>query len=387
MFDLILRSKFETLTVSAFAEPAATIGSSDSVSKLIGTLKTSRGYEAFVEENEKTSIVTFRELLDVESPVTTQVSKIMLAVPRLNGGDSVLYAARLMFENKLRALPVFKGGKFEGKITSTAIVKRMVELKLLDGSVRKLMTPDPICLQEADEVGKARSLMLRRRIDQLPILKNGKLEGVITSEALVFSYLSTSPDRDSKGGSEEGRFTNRASSLASLDTTINSVQDPASRVVSELLKKSTNYSVLLDNGIVSGIVTFRDFLKLLPIQDNLERIPASIVGLPENPLEAETVSAKFRATVKLLQTMDPTLMEARAIIKNKSVNSNTTLHQVQVFVDALEWHQSYEASGYDLSKIFAEIDLWVRRIAAKRDKKPDREKKRDKTIRKPPPSE
>jgi CBS domain-containing protein len=371
------------MSVSDFVEPATTVDSTESVSKLIGSLKISKGYEAFVEENERTSTVTFREMLEVENASTTKVSKIMLAVPRLNDGDSILYAARLMFENKLRSLPVFKGGSFEGKITSQTIVKRMQELKMLSGAVKKIMTPDPICLQGTDEIGKARSLMLRRRIDQLPILNEAKLDGVITSEDIVFSYLSQSPDRDSKGGSEGGRLDNRASSLASVETTVNDVRDSASDVILNMVKSSTNYSVLTENGTVSGIVTFRDFLKLLPIQNNVENIPASIVGLPENPLEAEMVTSKFRATVKILRTMDPTLTEARAIIRNKSVNSNTTLHQVQVFVDALEWHESYEASGYDLSKIFAEIDSWVKRIAGKHDRKPDHEKKRDKTVRKP----
>jgi CBS domain-containing protein len=382
-----LSTKIESLSVSEFVEPATIVQSTEKISKLIGSLKTSKGYEAFVDENDKTSIVSFREMLDVENALNTQISNIMLAVPRLNEGDSVLYAARLMFENKLRSLPVFSQGRFEGKMTSLALIKRMQELKMLNGSVRKLMTADPICLVDTDEIGKARSLMLRRRIDQLPILRNAKLDGVITSEAVVFSYLTQSPDRDSKGGSEGGRFTNRASSLAAVETTVNDVGDTASNVALNMLKKSTNYSVLTENGAVVGIVTVRDLLKVLPIQENLEAIPASIVGLPENPLEAELVTSKFRATVKLLQAMDPTLTEARAIIKNKSVSSNTALHQVQVFVDALEWHENYETSGYDLSKIFAEIDAWVRRIAGKHDRKPDHEKKRDKTIRKTSPSE
>lgn len=373
----------ESLAVSDFTEPTATIDPTESVSKLIGILKKSKGYESFVEDNDRTCIVTFREILDVDDAVSTKVSTIMLAVPRLNLGDSVLYAARLMFQNKLRALPVFDDGKLEGKVTSLSIVKRMHELGKLNGSIKKIMTVDPICLQNSDGMGKARSLMTRRRIDQIPILKEGKLNGVITSDGIVFSYLTASPTRDSKGGSEEGRFDNPAFSLASVETTVNDIAEPISKVVLNMLDKSTNYSVILENGIVSGIVTFRDFLKLLPIQDKDDTTPVSIVGLPENPLDAELITAKFRSSVRMLQTMDPTLTEARAIIKNKQVNSNTILHQVQIFVDALEWHENYEASGYDLSKIFAEVDSWIKRIAGKHDRKPDREKKRDKTVRKP----
>ncbi len=377
----------DSLSVSDFVEPATTVPPSELVSHLIGTLRKSKGYEAFVDENERTSIITFRDLLDADDVVTTKVSTVMLAVPRLNYGDSILYAARLMYENKLRALPVFKNGKLEGKVTSLAIIKRMQEEGMLNGSIGKVMTPDPICLQNSDGISKARSLMMRRRIDQLPILKDAKLSGVITSDAIVFSYLTQSSGRDSKGGSEEGRFDNPAYSIASVETTVNDAKDPLSKVVQNMLHLSTNYSVILENGIVSGIATFRDFLKLLPIQETNPGIPASIVGLPENPMEAEIVTSKFTASVRMLQMMDPTLTEARAIIKNKQVNSSTMLHQVQVFIDALEWHENYEASGYDLSNIFAEIDAWVKRMAGKHDRKPDREKKRDKTIRKPDLSE
>jgi CBS domain-containing protein len=380
-----LSDNLEELSVSEFVEPSITVDPMETVSKLIGVMKNSKGYEAFVLENDRASIATLREILEVENALTTKVSKIMVAVPRLNGGDSAMYAARLMFENKLRALPVFREGKFVGKISSLAIVKRMLESKLINLEISKVMTRDPITLLEKDEVGKARSLMMRRRIDQLPILKNGKLDSVITSEAIVFSFLSQSPDRNSKGGSEEGRFDNPASSLASVETTVNNVKDPASKIAANMFDRATNYSIILDNGALTGIVTFRDFLKVLPIKENLESVPASIVGLPENPLEAELVTSKFRASVKTLQVMDPTVTEARAIIKNKTVNSGTMLHQVQVFVDALEWHESYETSGYDLSKIFAEIDTWIKRIATKHDRKPDHEKRRDKTIRKREP--
>jgi len=372
----------DSLSVSDFTETATIVTPSEPVSKLIGALKKSKGYEAFVDENERTSVVTFRELLDVNDVVSTKVSTVMLAVPRLNAGDSVLYAARLMFENKLRALPVFDNGKLQGKVSSLAIIRRMLELNKFSGSIKKIMTADPISLQDSDETSKARSLMLRRRIDQLPILKGGKLNGVITSDAVVYSYLTQSPSRNSKGGSEEGRFDNPVYSLASLETTVNDVKDPPAKIVSNMLDKSTNYSVILDNGVMTGIVTFRDFLKVLPIEEKDSRIPASIVGMPENPLDAELVRSKFTASVKMLQMMDPTLVEARAIIKNKEVNSKTMLHQVQVFVDGLEWHESYEASGYDLSKIFAEVDSWVKRIAGKHDRKPDHEKKRDKSVRK-----
>ena len=371
----------DSLRVSDFVEPVSMFNASDSVSHLIGTLKISKGYEGFVEETSRTCTVTLREILDVESADTTKVSALMFPVPRLNAGDSIIFAAKLMFENKLRALPVYENGKLQGKVTSPSIVKRMIETTPPKVTLLDIMTPDPICLVDSDSMSKARSIMIRRKIDQLPILKTGELDGVITSEDIVFSFLSAPLDRDAKGGREDSRFSAPVATLASVETTSNDIKDSLSNVAQDMLRVPTNYSVILSNGVVNGIVTFRDFLKLLPITGANEDVPVSIIGLPDNPLEAEAVTSKFTASVRLLQRMDPTVSGVRAVIKNKEVNSKTMLHQVQVFIDSTKWHESYEASGYDISKVFAEIDTWIKRIASKHDFKPDRERMAYKTAR------
>ncbi|HXQ92453.1 MAG TPA: CBS domain-containing protein, partial [Nitrososphaerales archaeon] len=301
----------DSLRVSDFVEPVSMFSPSDTVSHLIGTLKNSKGYEGFVEENSRTCTITLREILGVENADTTKVSALMLPVPRLNAGDSIVFAAKLMFENKLRALPVYENGKLQGKVTSPSIVKRLIEANPPKETLPKIMTADPICLVDSDSTSKARSMMMRRKIDQLPILKAGELAGVITSVDIVFSFLSAPLDRDSKGGREDSRFSAPVSSLASVETTSNDVKDSLSRVAQEMLRMSTNYSVITSNGSVKGIVTFRDFLKLLPIAGVNEDVPVSIIGLPDNPLEAELVTSKFTASVRLLQKMDPTVSGVR----------------------------------------------------------------------------
>jgi CBS domain-containing protein len=97
-------------------------------------------------------------------------------VPRLivcefnTAGD----AASLMFEHRIRSLSIYQASKLVGQITSRSIVE-----KLLDSEqglkASEIMTPRPICLDARDRVSKAREIMIRRRIDQLPILKTDRL--------------------------------------------------------------------------------------------------------------------------------------------------------------------------------------------------------------------
>jgi CBS domain-containing protein len=369
-----LSNSFSTHSVSDFIEPLETFDPSDSVSSLVGRLKETRAYEGFMEESGKTSMVSIRDILAVENVATTKVSNIMHAVPSLNSDDSITYAARLMFQSGIRSLPVYTKDKLEGKVTSTSLAKNSADSNSSKVALSKIMTANPIVLDASDSMAKARSTMLKMRIDQIPILKGARLNGVITSVDIVFSFLSLPGDRDSKGDREESRFGNTASSLASGETTTNNIEDSPSKVIENMMQYSTNYSLILEAGVLKGIVTFRDFLKLLAVEGESQTIPVTIIGLPDNPLEADIVEAKFKTAVRLLQTMAPTVCGARAVIKNKEVGSGAMLHQVQVFVDGTNWHESYEASGYDVSKIFGEIDSWIRRIASRYDEKPDRKR-------------
>jgi predicted transcriptional regulator len=353
-----------------------TFDPSDTVSRLIGNLKETKSYEGFVEEKTRTSSVSMRDILDVDNVVTTKLSKIMSLVPRLNMGDSALFSAKLMFEHRIRSLPVYSNGKIQGKISSIAITKSFVESTGSHHSLKEIMTRDPISVVPSDAAAKARSIMMKRKIDQLPILETTKLIGAITSDALVFSMLLPEVERENKGTNRKGRFTNTVSSLAGETTTTDDVKESLSKVLRNMLKMSTNYSLILDGGEVRGIVTFRDFLKIVPFGGAKEPIPVTIIGLPENPLEAELVKSKFTEAVQQLRMMDPTVTDVRAVIKNKMINSQRMLHQVHVFADSTEWHESYEAEGYDISKVFAEIISWIKRIASRHDVKPDRIKRK-----------
>jgi hypothetical protein len=186
---------------------------------------------------------------------------------------------------------------------------------------------------------------------------------------------SAAKGRDVKGGKHMGRFGNAASSFSSREVTTNGIMDSLQEAFQNMLRFSTNYSIVLNADSVVGIVTFRDFLKLLPLEEISVRSPVSIVGLPDNPLEAELVESKFKSAVKLLQKTLPKVDEARAVIKSKKTNSIKTLFQVQVFINAGEWHQNYKTDGYDLGKVFGEIDAWIKRLASQHSEKEIRTRK------------
>ena len=52
---------------------------------------------------------------------------------------------------------------------------------MLNEEVRKIMSKDPVVVHPDDFVHEVSEMMTRKRIQQIPVVKNGKLEGLITS--------------------------------------------------------------------------------------------------------------------------------------------------------------------------------------------------------------
>lgn len=360
-------SELEKLSVDKFTTPTVTLNSSHPVSKAIGILRDSNSHEVFIEERERTAVVTLRDLLNAQNITTTKLSNLMHYVPRLTARNTVRDAASLMVEYRIKALPVHKGNGFEGKITAQSIINNLMEGNAAV-KVTKLMTPSPICVDSADEVSKARRIMLKRKIDQIPILQNLSLKRVITSGSIVFNLLPTS-DRNVKGALRESRFDVSVVDYALDEICSNGISDSLNDVYRNMVKMRTQYSVITNMDEVQGIITLRDFMRLLVEPKKPDAIPMYMVGLPEDPFEAEATREKFTRIVKLLEKSLPQLTEARAVIKAKDKKSARTKYEAQIFVSTLSEHYSYKGVGFELPEVFDEISAWAKRLVGRSDAK------------------
>ena len=337
-------NKFIEAKVADLIEPVTTFSSTDPITSVIGHLRDSNEYDAIVEDGDKVSIVSIRDLLNVENITTEKLTRIMKQVPKTSGDDDISTAAKLMFEYRLRSLPVYNGRKLIGKITASAIAKALVDSNYTGESVARIATSYPICVDASDSAAKAKRLMVDRKIDQLPILKEKRLSGVITSDSIVFRILPPT-DRGEKGNLRIGRLEMDVLSLSKTQTITNDVADTLKETLGNMLKAGSNYSVILSSDEVQGIVTYRDFLKLLPSTPNSETIPISMVGLPEDPLQSEMAKKKFRTSVTLLSKAMPGMNEARVVIKSGETKAPRKRYQVQVFIGSADSHHSYEVSS------------------------------------------
>jgi hypothetical protein len=115
---------------------------------------------------------------------------------------------------------------------------------------------------------------------------------------------------------------------------------------------------------VQGIITYRDLMRLLVEPRKPDSIPMYIVGLPEDPFEAEATREKFTRVVKFLQK-GIQLTEARAVIKAKDKKLARTKYEVQIFISTVNEHFNYKGTGYELPEVFDGITNWSKRLVSR----------------------
>jgi CBS domain-containing protein len=361
------------LEVETLLAPPIVVTESTPISKVVGILKNKNAYEAFIEEHEKVKMVMVRDLLKSTNIYNEKVGKLAYHVPALAPNTSLAQAARLMMEYRIRALPIVEKNKLAGKVDEASIIRAIPEGDLNKYRAHDIMTSRPTMLVVEDKVAKARTLMVRRRIDHLPVTRQEKLNGILTSSHIIFNLYQPSE-------TPVGEKTMLAETTRSLDPPVESIMDTnpltctPSDLISHVLQAMTNisatYSIATQVGEIQGIITYRDFMKLVTETIVKEEIPVTIVGLPDDPFEAEQTRTKFTRSVEQLRRSFPYVEQAKAVIKTTDRSTRERRrYEVSVTLVTPKKNFVYTDMGFELANIFDEVSNHLKAIMAERPKR------------------
>jgi CBS domain-containing protein len=118
-------------------------------------------------------------------PSITKVKTLMRPAPKVTSETSLSEAARLMIESGIRQLPVFAEDKLAGFVTDENIIHGEVLEKWGNRKIEEIMTRKPMVVEEADSVGAALSLFREYNISHAPVVKNGKLVGLLSIHDII----------------------------------------------------------------------------------------------------------------------------------------------------------------------------------------------------------
>ena len=362
--------------ISSLVESSA----DSSLAKVVGLLRERGVYEVFVPEGTRCGMVCVRDVLKTTNIETTKPGAVMSYVPSLGRDALVSEAARLMADYRVRAVPISDGRKIVGQVNCASI---LLELKgKIGGDLRitSLATKNPITVDDTASVGKARELMVRKRIDHLPVTKGGRVAGILTSIQIVTSMAP--PERvGSKSMKPEIRRNLEflVGDAMERDPLSCSPETGAEQALDMMLKSTRTYVLVTQWEELQGIATQRDFMTLLAEAEPEPELPVFMVGLPEDPFEAEATKAKFKRTINQLHRRFPDILEARSVIKSKFTKPGKERgrYEVTVHIKTPRNSYSYSEGGWELPVIYDLLtDRLKRLLTQKQERRRMRERER-----------
>ena len=232
--------------------------------------------------------------------VKREESLIIRDLHTITPETTVEEAEKIMRENKIAGLPVVKDGKLVGILTNRDI--RFYRGKRI--KVENLMTKDVITAEEGITLEEAVEIMHTHRIEKLPIVRDGRLVGLITAKDILKREMYPDASRDAEGrlmvGAAVGPFDiERARALenAEVDVIVIDTAHAHNEKVMESIKKMRKE---IDVDIIAGNLATREAAEdLISLDVDALRVgigPGSIcttrvvagIGVPQITAIAET---------------------------------------------------------------------------------------------------
>jgi len=341
------------------------------VTKIIGLLRERGIYEVFLPEGTRCGMISARDVLKTSKIEATKPSAVMAYVPVMGKESLIGEVARLMADYRIRALPISDGRKLIGQVNCVTILNGMNGKIGEDLRVTSIATKNPITIEKEASVAKARDLMVRKRIDHLPVTRDRRLDGMVTSAHLV-AHISPPERVGSKSMKPETRrpFDFPVGDVMENNPLGCSADTSAERALGLMLKSDRTYVLVTQWEELQGIVTYRDFMTLLAGPEPESEVPLFMVGLPEDPFEAEATKAKFRRTINQLRRVFPDILEARSVIKSKSSTPGKERRRYEVNVQIRTTRDSYTYSeeGWELPEVYDIITDRLKRLITQKQK-------------------
>jgi len=354
-----------------FTEPKVTADGNSSLSQIIGILIDRNANDIFIPLSGKVAAITLRDILGIRNITSSKPPTLGKIIPTLNCDSKVAEAVRLLSLYRLRALPIMEKNEILGQISAKRIVREIRDAMLVTHtrkiSTSDVMTRNPIVISKTDKIASAKQIMKRRRIDHIPILQDNRLFGIVTSKDIMHVMLPTERiGRKSLGIDDTlNRLDLDIGGIADKIVLTLNTNDTLRSVTDLMVSQNSTYCLIMAFDEVQGIVTYRDIITLLGEKIE-EEIPIFLIGLPDDPLDAELAKSKFADIVKFLKKTYPDIEEARCRLKIKEIQGARKRYEVDANIISTHRIDAYVNVGWDLGKMFDQMsDSLKKRISHK----------------------
>ena len=219
-----------------------------------------------VEDGEYAGVVGEKQLMRSRMEDDTKVSAVMKPAPSVDRHEDVRETARLLVEGDVKIAPVYEGEKLYGIVTVDQILDAVLDS--LDAiTVGQIATEDVIGIGETESVGRAINRLRENGVSRLPVLDDGDLVGVVTTNDIVEFVVR---DQERQGSGDRAGDIDRMLDIPVYDIMSSPVvtatdDETAQTVVQRMFDNDVSGLVVTpeDADTVAGMVTKTDVLRAL----------------------------------------------------------------------------------------------------------------------------
>jgi CBS domain-containing protein len=202
----------------------------------------------------------------------TKVKTLTRPAPAVTLKDSLSKVAKLMIESETMQLPVYSQEKLLGFVTDEDVIHGAVVEQWGNTQVQEIMTKDPFTIEEDQSLGAVLSLIRNEGISHVPIVKDGKLVGMVSISDIIENIFQ--PRHVQRFGERVGEKVS-VLSIPAKGLMVKPVvtilpETKLSDAEEQMHKFNISSLVIVSKGRPAGIVTKRDFLEPLAQMEKQE---------------------------------------------------------------------------------------------------------------------
>jgi CBS domain-containing protein len=230
-------------------------------------------------------------------PTTTNIKTVMRAAPIVSLDDSLSQVARVMLETEIMMLPVFRGETLLGVVTDADIIQGFVMETWGDTKVETIMSTELFIVEENASIGDVLSLFSDHDISHAPVLRHGKLVGLITLYYIIETFYH--PREQQKRGFIIGErpevLRSPVKGIMASPVTVS----PATTLRASVKKMQDSHSsalVIVTNDTPVGMVTNRDFLEPVAqkvLEEQNLHVQFSVKGVEIDEMQQDLLMREF----------------------------------------------------------------------------------------------
>jgi CBS domain-containing protein len=115
----------------------------------------------------------------------TKVKTLTRPAPAVTLQDTLSKVAKLMIESETRQLPVYSENKLLGFVTDEDVIHGAIMEQWGNTQIEEIMTKKPFVIEEDESIGAVLSLLRSEGISHVPIVKDGKLVGIVSISDII----------------------------------------------------------------------------------------------------------------------------------------------------------------------------------------------------------